>query len=143
MTGGGQPPDGAATAREEVLRRVRTALGTTRGRKVEVPRAYRRGLYPVGGAVPADVVDVFAERVEDYRATVTRVPPDRLRPAVQAALAAAGVHRLAVAPGVGTAWRPAGDSVELVVDDPPLAVGDLDAVDGALTSCALGIAETG
>jgi L-lactate dehydrogenase complex protein LldG len=33
--------------------------------------------------------------------------------------------------------------VELVVDDPPLSVAQLDAVDGVMTGCALGIAETG
>jgi L-lactate dehydrogenase complex protein LldG len=31
----------------------------------------------------------------------------------------------------------------VVRDDPPLAVAELDAVDGALTGCAVGIAETG
>jgi L-lactate dehydrogenase complex protein LldG len=35
------------------------------------------------------------------------------------------------------------EDVELVVDDPPLSAAELDAVDGVLTGCALGIAETG
>jgi L-lactate dehydrogenase complex protein LldG len=38
-------------------------------------------------------------------------------------------------------WAP--DGVELVADDPPLGAGDLDAVDGVLSGCALAIAETG
>jgi L-lactate dehydrogenase complex protein LldG len=33
--------------------------------------------------------------------------------------------------------------VELLSDDPPLPVATLDAVDGVLTGCAVGIAETG
>jgi L-lactate dehydrogenase complex protein LldG len=126
-------------AREEILGRIRDALGPGRGAPVEVPRHYRRGGYATG-----ELLDVFAERVEDYRATVTRVEPDAVRAAVESALAAAGIRRLAVAPGVDPAWRPAGaDRLDLVVDDPPLPVADLDRCDGVVTGCALGIAETG
>jgi L-lactate dehydrogenase complex protein LldG len=137
----GSSPGGAAgggPARAAVLGRIRAALGTARGRPVEVPRGYRRGLYAAG--TPAVV---FAERVEDYRATVTRVPPDGVRAAVEAALAARGVRRIAIAPGLDPAWRPADPAVELLDDDPPLTVAALDGLDGALTGCAVGIAETG
>ena len=43
-------------------------------------------------------------------------------------------------PGLLEGWRPEG--VELVEDD-GLSARDLDALDGALTGCALAIAETG
>jgi L-lactate dehydrogenase complex protein LldG len=131
--------------REEVLGRIRAALGPARGGAVEVPREYRRTLYATG-----DLLDVFVERVEDYQATVIRVSGDQVRAAVGAALAARGVRRLAVALGVDPAWLPevvAGGgpagAVELLSDDPPLSVATLDAVDGVLTGCAVGIAETG
>lgn len=42
--------------------------------------------------------------------------------------------------GVPESWRPSG--VELVADD-HLSAHDLDSLDGALTGCALAIAETG
>jgi len=155
-------------AREEVLGRIRAALGPAHGVAVEVPREYRRTLYATG-----DLLDVFVDRVEDYKATVTRVSGDQVRGAVEAALAARGVRRLAVAPGLDLAWLPAGGTpeagtpeggtpeggdpeggevstggvaageVELLSDDPPLSLASLDAVDGVLTGCAVGIAETG
>jgi L-lactate dehydrogenase complex protein LldG len=123
-----------------MLSRIRAALGPARGQPVEVPHGYRRGQYAAG-----ELADVFAERVADYRATVTRVAAGAVAAAVEAAVAAAlgdpGGQRLAVAPGVDPAWRPAGCT--LLTDDPPLSVPALDSVQGALTGCAVGIAETG
>jgi L-lactate dehydrogenase complex protein LldG len=143
---------GGGTARAEVLGRIRSALGPARGRPVEVPAGYRRGQY-----APGELAEVFAERVADYRATVTQVARGAVAAAVEAAVEAAlggrddqrdqdgrrdrNGRRLAVAPGFDPAWLPA--SGELLVDDPPLSVPALDAVDGALTGCAVGIAETG
>lgn len=124
------------SAREQILGRIRSALGPDRDRAVEVPRGYRRGLYAAG-----ELADVFAERVADYRATVTRVGPGDVAAAVEAAVTARNVRRLAVAPGLDRTWWPA--SCGCAVDQPPLSTAELDAVDGALTGAALGIAETG
>jgi L-lactate dehydrogenase complex protein LldG len=111
------------SAREEVLGRIRAALGT--GVDVaEVPRAY-------GHDLPGDVVDLFCERVADYQATVTRVTADELEPA----LAAACMGCVIAAPGVD--W-PAG-----ATDSPDIPAAELDNYDAALTGCALAIAETG
>jgi L-lactate dehydrogenase complex protein LldG len=51
-----------------------------------------------------------------------------------------GAHRLGVPVGAPGAWRP--DGLDLV-EDHGLAARDLDALDGAITGCALAIAETG
>ncbi len=51
------------------------------------------------------------------------------------------VLRLACAPGVPADWPPT--AVEVLRDDPPLSVADLDGVDGVLTGAATGVAETG
>jgi L-lactate dehydrogenase complex protein LldG len=124
-------------ARADVLARVRAALGA--GTVVpEIPRTYR-GAGRAGPAGAPDVVDRFCVRVEEYRATVRRVSADGLGAAVAAACRERGVRRLAV-PAGGPADI---EGVEVVVDDPPLAIAELDAVDGVLTGCALGIAETG
>jgi L-lactate dehydrogenase complex protein LldG len=127
-------------ARADVLGRVRAALGA--GAPVpEVPRAYR-GPGRAGPTGAPDVVDRFCARVEEYRATVRRVSPDGLAAAAASACSARGVRRLVVPPG-GVGGDDMIDGVELVADDPPLSAADLDAVDGVLTGCALGIAETG
>jgi len=121
------------SARDDVLGRVRHALG--HGVAVpDVPRDYR-----TAGAVSGDVVDLFCERVADYRATVRRVRADELAAAVAAACAERGVRRLVTPPG----GPPVLDGVEVVPDDPPLSARDLDGMDGVLSGCALAIAETG
>ncbi|MEO8690026.1 MAG: lactate utilization protein C [Solirubrobacteraceae bacterium] len=119
-------------ARAEILGRVRSALGDT-----PVPPDVARDYRPAG-AVQADV-DLFCERVADYRATVHRVTSDSLGDALAGACRERGAARLAV-----PSEPPADiDGVELVRDEALLAARDLDGLDGVLTGCALGIAETG
>ena len=82
----------------------------------------------------------FAERVADYRARVQRVARADLPAALTRALEARGARRVVVPPDLPEEWRPSGP--ELLVDG-ELASEALDAADGMLTGCALGIAETG
>jgi len=82
----------------------------------------------------------FAERVADYRARVERVARADLPAALARALQARGAQRVVVPPDLPAEWRPSG--AELLVDG-ELASEALDAADGMLTGCALGIAETG
>lgn len=123
------------SAREEVLSRVRSALGGERA-EVEVPRGYRAA----GEASRAEVVERFAERVADYRATVRRCVAADLADVLATACRERGAERIGMPPGLPAEWRP--DGVELVQDD-GMAAAELDALDGALTGCAAAIAETG
>jgi L-lactate dehydrogenase complex protein LldG len=122
------------SARDEMLGRIRTALGAG-GVVPEVPRDYRQA-----GADGGDVVGRFCERAAEYRATVRRVPAGELEAAVAATCAERGAARLAVPPEAG--WR-AIPGIELVPDDPPLSPAALDVLDGVLSGCALAIADTG
>lgn len=119
--------------RDAILARIQAAL-IDRATAAPVPRDYRRG----GALAPHAVIDLFAERVRDYEATVV-VGTDP-RQAAAAAFAAVGAHRIGIAADLDRALRPAG--VELVVDEllPPR---ELDLLDGALTTCAAACAETG
>ncbi|WP_369252676.1 LutC/YkgG family protein [Geodermatophilus amargosae] len=125
------------SAREEVLGRIRTALGTTRP-VVDVP--------PVPGPrspAPAELLDLLAERVEDYRATVLRCAPEEIGATVVRGLDAAlgtgwAPGGVVVAPGVPAAWRPAGAPE----DDGRPAV-ELAAFAATLTGVATAVAETG
>ncbi len=122
-------------ARTTILGRIRSALADD-GAAVEVPRSYRRS----SERSRDETVDLFAEGVAEYRASVHR------ESASDAAQVIAGLCRVQEAArmispgGLPDAWRPAG--VELVADD-DLSAHDLDQLDGALTGCALAIAETG
>ena len=125
-----------SVAREEILGRIRAALCDVDGAPpVAIPREYRRA-----GAVPVDV-DLFAERVADYKAEVHRVPAVDLAATVARLLGERGAHRIAVPPGLPPQWLP--DGVEIARDEPALPVNDLDTLDGTLTGCRVGIAETG
>jgi iron-sulfur cluster protein len=132
-------PDGRATeagdARHTILGAIRSAL-SDRPAAVEVPRGYRRE----SERSREETVTLFAERVSEYRATVRRPAAGDLGDALAELCGEAGARTLAVPRDLPDAWRPPG--VELVPDT-GLAPHELDELDGALTGCALGIAETG
>jgi L-lactate dehydrogenase complex protein LldG len=122
------------SARDEILRRVRAALADVPagGPDAEqVPRDYRRTHHETG------LVDLFAERVADYRATVRRLSRDALGDAIAEALDGKAVIAPADLPDE---WA---GRIDVRRDEPPLPVAELDAADAVLTGCALGIAETG
>jgi len=123
------------TVRDEFLARVREAL-RDRPTPPPVPRDYRRSLDGT------DVVELFAERAADYRATVTRVPLDGLARAIGDALRERGASRIVVPPGVPAEWLAASD-VEALTDEPPLDLPTLDGSDGVLSGCVAAIALTG
>ena len=127
------------TARDEVMARIRSAIGAHPA-EVVVPRAYRtRGDHEPGSA---ELLDLFTERLEDYRAVVHRTDDAGLPAAISSALAASDIKRTATAPGVDSALLA---GVDVLRDDPdnPLTVAALDGVDGVVTGCALAVAETG
>ncbi|HEU4611931.1 MAG TPA: hypothetical protein VFS15_07630, partial [Kofleriaceae bacterium] len=122
-------------ARDEIVERVRRALADVpsgeQPEDVEVPRAYLR-------SEPGDPVELFAERVSEYKTTVLRAEPDGVAAAIGTRCRLRGVTRLAVPPDLPEAWWP--EAVELL-PEPDLEI--LDDVAGALTGCAHAIAATG
>ena len=113
------------SARDDILRRVRAALDGV-SPAVEVPAAPRA---PDRG----DLVALFVERVEDYRAVVTRCAADQVEQVVRDVL---GGARVVVPPGLGI------DVDRAVVDDGFTAT-ELDDCDAVVTRARVGIAETG
>jgi L-lactate dehydrogenase complex protein LldG len=119
-------------AREEILGRIRTALGEE-GAVPPVARGYRTS----DERSPAELLDVLTDRLEDYRATVVRCAPDGIAAAVAGGVA--GLRGdVVVAPGVPAGWRP--DGVVQDDDRPAVALADSAA---AVTGVAVAIAETG
>jgi L-lactate dehydrogenase complex protein LldG len=124
------------SAREEVLGRIRTALEPSPDAP-DVPRRYRQaGEQPPGSA---QLADRFCERVAEYRAEVFRTSQEALESTIQAACASRGSRSLRAAPGVS--WTV--PEIDVAPDGPDVVATALDGVDGALTGCALAIAETG
>ena len=125
------------TAREDVLVRVAAALrdvpADERPEDIAVPREYRR-------SEEGDVVERFVERISEYNTTVRRVSADDVPSVAADQCSIRGVGRLGIPSDLPATWRPNG--VDLV----PAGLLDaraLDELDGAMTGCALAIAETG
>ncbi|MGW4489729.1 LutC/YkgG family protein [Amycolatopsis sp. NPDC004368] len=111
------------SARDEVLAAVRAALHTADRTEAPVPRGYRTA------PAPEDVVALFADRVVDYRATLSRCRPDEVADTVRAAL---GPARTVLVP----------EGFPADVGGVPDAA-DLDSCDAVVTTAAVGIARTG
>jgi L-lactate dehydrogenase complex protein LldF len=131
----------AGEARADILHRIRASLGDAA--PAEVPRKYR-----TRDDRPRDeIVTLFAERVAEYRATVHRVGEAEVGATVQRIAKEEGARTIGIPADLAAEWRPTGSGegalgLELVQDD-GLSVGELDGLDGALTGCAVAIAETG
>lgn len=125
-------------SREVILGRIAAALGDERAPGRSAGWAYGRPVELAG-----DILDVFDERVADYRATVVRVAPDDVPAAVVAGLGEAA--SVVLPAGVPASWRDAIAAAGLTVhdDDPPLDRRELDRIDAVVTASAVGIAETG
>jgi len=131
----------AGDARADILGRIRAALGDAA--PVEVPREYRTR----DGRPRDEIVKLFAERVAEYRATVHRVREAEVAATVQRIVEEEGAGRIGIPEDLASEWRPAAPgeapTAPELVDDDGLLLGELDALDGALTGCAVAIAETG
>ena len=147
------------SARDEVLARVRRAnaeaasQAKTRAPGAEPPGAadasppYRTS----GDLTEAERLDLLADRLTDYRATVRRTTADGLAREVAAALTERGARRIVVPAGLQLPGPLPG--IEVLADGGPssaaesgiaeLSPAELDACDGAVTGAAVAIAETG
>jgi L-lactate dehydrogenase complex protein LldG len=126
-------------ARDDVLSRIRAANAAAgRPAPPDVPRDYHRtGEHPPGH--PA-LIELFRDRLVDYKATVLDAPADGVGAAVTTALARV-TGRVVVAPGLPEAWRP--DGIDWVPDDGSLSPAELDASAAVVTACASACAVTG
>jgi L-lactate dehydrogenase complex protein LldG len=134
--------DRRATARSEVLDRIRRALAGSPP-PAGVPRAYRtRGEHDPGSP---ELLDLLTDRLVDYKASVRRTSRTQVSAVIAELLAARGAHRVVVPAGLDDEWLGAAPDLDVRTDSPdsPLSVDDLDRVDGVVTASAVAIAETG
>ncbi|GAC1635210.1 MAG: LUD domain-containing protein [Chloroflexota bacterium] len=126
------------TARDQMLRRIRTALSDVPADTgvAAIPREYRQAEI----VQHDEVVALFARRVAEYRATVHRVTQSDLQTTVAAACLRRGARHLIVPADLPADWLPPG--LDIVRDDGRDADA-LNRCDGVVTGCALGIAQTG
>jgi L-lactate dehydrogenase complex protein LldG len=123
-----------------MLDRIRAALAdvppTERSDHVAIDRSYRME----DPRSRRELTEQFIERIREYKATVTRCAHADLPRAIAAACDVRGVKQLVVPADLPPDWLPAGLSL---LREPALTNNELEQSDGVLTTCALGIAQTG
>ncbi len=127
------------SARDEILARVRSALGpsaTRAGHAEPAPADPAPAPPPTGEAL----VELFVERVADYRAEVVRCAPDRVADAVRDGLGASASVLVPDGFPASMLGMPEGC---LSVSDEALSASDLDRIDAVVTTASVGIATTG
>ncbi len=123
------------SSRDDVLAAVRAALAPARASGARAAAEHPEvAVHPRPRPTTAALVDLFAERVADYRATVTRTDRAGLEDAVLAALGAAS--SVVVPDGL---WL----DLPRTLPDHDLTKAQLDAAAAVVTTATLGIAETG
>jgi L-lactate dehydrogenase complex protein LldG len=132
-----------ASARETILWRIRRATRDVPERERPEDVSVERGYRKEDESPRVEIVERFADRVAGYEATVHRVKKDGLPEAIEEALRRRGVRRLVIPPYLPREWVP--ENIETLRDAARLRLTkeELDASDGVLTGCALGIAQTG
>jgi L-lactate dehydrogenase complex protein LldG len=83
---------------------------------------------------------LFTERLRDYDAQVLACEPSGIAQAIEQMLSAREVGRMLIPDGFPGGWLPQGFAY---VRDEELPANALDACSGVITTCTLGIAETG
>lgn len=132
------------SAKDEILARVRAALGTegTHHARTDSPETQGDGI--PAPTERADVLDLFAERVADYKAVVQRVARADTAGAVVAALTQHGATTVVVPDGLDETWVDAiGGAATVVREGDVSGSSDLDHVDAVVTTAAVGMAVPG
>lgn len=132
-----------SNGKQIILKRIRKALQEVPSDEnpddVHVLREYRQK----GTLGKEERVALFAERVGEYKATVSRIQKDALAQSISDACSREKVKRIVVPSGIPGEWIPG--FVEVVPDTPNslLSHQQLDSSDGVITTCASAVAETG
>lgn len=130
------------SGRQPMLDRIRAALALAEP-PPQIPRDYRHTGANAAGSTAA--IELFVDRLEDYKATVRVITDSELPTAVSDALAP--VSSVVIAAGLDQRITAAcsGDERSVVVDGVPAALSaiELDRIDAVVTQARVAIAVTG
>lgn len=130
-------------ARSEMLTTIRNALAEVPDSEtpddVELKRDYRQK----GKLSQTEVVELFAERTGEYKATVQRIKQSDLKKVIAESCKRENVQKLVIPEGFQKELLPL--DLDLLFDDPdsPLTHHVLDQSDGVITTSAHAVAQTG
>ena len=125
-------------SREVVLGRIRDAITLAPAGESEITRNYRTG------RTMSDEkrIDLFVDRLEDYKAHVHQCAATEIADAVSRILSAHELRTLGIPAGLDRSWV-AGFDGTLVVDSPDVQAPELENLDAVVTGSTVSCAETG
>lgn len=89
-------------------------------------------------------VQLFVERVNEYKADVEEISEESIGKKISDLCDKSGIKTLVVPSGLDEDWlAEICPEIKLLSDDPPLTKEELNSSDAVLTSCFLGVAQTG
>lgn len=130
-------------AKEGILGKIKRALKDVpedeHPEDVIVPREYQK----MGKLSDDEIVRLFSERVDEYKAVVKRVTRKELSVGIAESCRREQVENLVVPKGFPKEWLP--NAINPIYDslESPLSHQELNNSDGVITTCALAIAKTG
>lgn len=127
-------------ARERVLSAVRSAIRDAGD--PAVVRDHRTTLDASDLGDHADIVELFVERVDDYRAEVHVIDESELTLRIGRVLGEHKVRSLVVPADIDARWLTT-THARLVRDAPEVTADELDGIDAVVTGCAVAVAVTG
>jgi L-lactate dehydrogenase complex protein LldG len=139
------------SARDEVLGRIRTALGAGGGPEPgsgpgAADHAQVHGYRARADLDSAALLDRLADRLIDYKCSVRRCQPAELTETIAAAIAERGASRVILPPDLDLPLPDPHDVApgsDWVVDDGNLTTYALDSFDAVITTATVAVAETG
>lgn len=129
--------------KEAMLASIRAAVADSPLRGAEPNSPSTPAPAPVPAVHPsarAESIELFVERIADYKATVVRCGPNEVAASVARLLSAAGSRSVVVPADLPAAWLPT--DVTPIIDH-QLSHADIEGCDTVITGAALGIALTG
>ena len=124
-------------SKEAILGKIRSALNDVDAAEIlDVRREYERE----GTLAVEERLELFQERIVDYKVIYRQVKQQNLQTEIQTSLQTNNIHRVCVPVDLPKDWLSMSYDV---IEDNNLDYQTLEACDGVITGCAVAIAETG
>jgi L-lactate dehydrogenase complex protein LldG len=130
-------------AKSEMLVTIRKALAEVPDSETPDDVELKRDYLQKGTLSHDEIVDLFAERVGEYKATVQRVKQIDLKKVITKSCKREDVQKLVIPEGFQKELIPVGLDPLFDDTDSPLSHHVLDQSDGVITTCAHAVAQTG
>lgn len=131
-----------SSSRDKILQRIDQALGN---RTDSTDDVVERRYHQISELTAQEKVNLFQERVDEYKAATERVSEGELPGKLKKLCEEAGIKKLVLPPGIDENWlSELPKSMTFLHDEPqPLSKTQLNESDAVLTNCFLGVAQTG